>query len=98
MLVHVGNSVASSMAPDRVGELHGRFMGALNARLLAGLDRKLAQVAAKKKPAAKVKAASKPGAKPKPVSRAARLRQAESEVKATQPNDPRCCWRDMVPA
>ena len=100
MLVHIGNSVAGSMAPDRMGELHGRFMGALNARLLAGLDKKLASIAAKKKPVAKPKAgvgvALRPAAKP--MSRAARLRKAEAEVKATQPRDARCFWQDMVPA
>lgn len=96
MLIHVGASAASSMAPDRMGELHGRFMGALNARLLAGLDKKLAQIAAKKKPAVKARVAPRPTAKP--MSRAARLRQAESEVKATQPRDARCVWQDMTPA
>jgi hypothetical protein len=98
MLIHVGNSVGA-MSPDRVGALHGRFMAAFGARMLAGLDSKLASIAAKKKKPAATRQKAKPvAAKPKPVSRAARLRQAESEVKATQPRDARCCWADMTPA
>ena len=100
MLVHVGNSVAGSMSPDRIEALSGRFMAAFSSRMLAGLDKKLASIAAKKKPVAKPKAgvggALRPAAKP--MSRAARLRKAEAEVKATQPRDARCFWQDMVPA
>lgn len=101
MLVHIGNSVAGSMSPERIGALQGRFMAAFSARMLAGLDKKLASVAAKKKPAAakptvKAKVAAKPA--PKPVSRAARLRRAEAEVRAVQPRDARCVWRGMEPA
>jgi hypothetical protein len=92
MIVHIGNSVGA-VSPDRIGELSGRFMAAFSSRLLAGLDRKLAQVAAKKRPAAKARVALKPAAKP--MNRAARLRQAEAEVRANQPRDARCCWRDM---
>lgn len=95
MLVHMGNSVASSMSPDRIGALSSRFMAAFSARMLAGLDKKLAEVAATKKPAMKVKARVAPRAAGKPMSRAVRLRQAEAEVKAMQPRDARCCWRDM---
>lgn len=87
MLVHVGNSVAGSMSPDRIEALSGRFMAAFSARMMAGLDKKMASIAAKKPAATRQKA--------KPVSRAARLRQAEASVKAMQPRDARCCWSDM---
>lgn len=95
MLIHVGASAANSMAPDRIGALSSRFMAAFSARMLAGLDKKLAAVAATKKPAMKVKARVAPRAAAKPMSRAVRLRQAEAEVKAMQPRDPRCVWRGM---
>ena len=98
MLVHIGNSVASAMSPDRIEALRGRFMAAFGARMMAGLDKKLAQMAAEKKPAVKARVAPRPAAKRKPVSRAARLRNAEAEVKATQARDGRCVWRDMSPA
>jgi hypothetical protein len=94
MIVHIGNSVGA-MSPDRIGELSDRFMAAFSSRLLAGLDKKLAQVAAKKRPAAKARVAS---SLKTPMSRAARLRQAEAEVRANQPRDARCCWRGMTPA
>ena len=94
MLVHVGNSVAGSMSPDRIEALSGRFMAAFDARMMAGLDKKMASIAAKK-PAATRQKAKPVAAKPKPVSRAARLRKAEAEVKAMQPRDARCCWSDM---
>lgn len=96
MLVHVGNSVGA-MSPDRIEALSGRFMAAFGARIMAGFDKKIASIAAKK-PAATRQKAKPVAAKPKPVSRAARLRQAESEVKATQPRDARCVWQDMTPA
>ena len=97
-MIHVGASVASSMAPDRIGTLQGRFMAAFGARMMAGRDKKMAQVAAKKRPTVKAKARVAPRPAAKPMSRAARLRKAETEVKATQPRDARCVWRDMTSA
>ncbi|WP_066499605.1 hypothetical protein [Bradyrhizobium macuxiense] len=38
------------------------------------------------------KSAPKPA---KPMSRSARLRRAEAEVKASKPRDKRCVWREM---
>jgi hypothetical protein len=95
MLVHIGNSVGA-MSTERMAMLQGRFMAAFSARMLAGLDKKLAEVAAKKPAAAKARVAAKPAAKP--VSRASLLRKAEAEVRATQPQDARCVWRGMKPA
>jgi hypothetical protein len=94
MLVHIGNSVGAT-SPERIGDMSNRFMMALNARMLAGLDRKLAQIAAKRTPAVAKPTAKTAAAKPKPVSRGARLRQAESEVQAAKPRDRRLCWSDM---
>jgi hypothetical protein len=34
--------------------------------------------------------------KARPENRKARLVQAEREVQATKPLDPRCMWRDMI--
>jgi hypothetical protein len=51
---------------------------------------------AKPAPKPALKAVAKPAAKPKPASRSARLRQAESEVKAAKPRDRRLCWNDMT--
>ena len=95
MHIHVGASLASQMSPDRIQALSGRFMAMFGARMLAGYDKKMEQIAAKKKPAMKAKAAPRPAAKPKPVSRSARLARAEAEVRSTQPRDARCCWQDM---
>jgi hypothetical protein len=83
----------------------GNVMNVSRAGLIAFANSLLAPVAAaaKRRPAAKshVKAAAKPAAKAvpipaaKPMSRAARLRQAESEVLTSRPADPRLCWSDM---
>jgi predicted GTPase len=94
MLIQVGASAAGAMSPDRIGSLHGRFMAAFSARMMAGLDKKLAQVAAKKNPAVAI-VAPRPSAKP--MSRAARLARAEAEeVCANQPRDAplRLAWHE----
>jgi hypothetical protein len=71
-------------------------MAAFGARMLAGLDRKLASVAAAKKPAVKARVAAKPAARP--MNRATRLRCAEAGVRAVQPRDARCVWHGMKTA
>jgi len=83
----------------------------LKAEVDALLSQTKAAMAKRKKPAAKPKAAPmpkpakpaapapkpapKPVAKAKPMSRGARLRQAEAQVKSAKPRDRRLCWSDM---
>jgi hypothetical protein len=86
------------MSPERIGALQGRFMAAFGARMVAGYDRKMASIAAKKKPKAARPKAKPVAVAPKPVSRAARLARAEAEVRAVQPRDARCVWRGMSAA
>jgi hypothetical protein len=104
MMIHLGASAAGAMSPQMIAGINGRFMNAFGGRLLAGYDRKMAQVAARK-PAAKAKATPKPVAKPaaaapkpqRPMThalRAAWLRQAEADVRA-HTHDARCCYTDM---
>jgi hypothetical protein len=109
MMFHVGSGFGASLSPQRIHALGGRFMNAFGEHMLAGYDRKMAQVAAcKPKPAART--APKPAARtaPKPAAsrkvvrpmtradRAARLRAAEESVRASQPADARCVWRGMT--
>ena len=75
MLVHIGNSVGAT-SPERIGDMSNRFMMALNARMLAGLDRKLAQIAAKRTPAV-----AKPTAKTAAAKTAAKTAAAKAAEK-----------------
>lgn len=100
-MIHVGSGFGASLSPQRIEAVSGRFMNALGEHLLAGYDKKMREVAARK-PAAKAKPAPKPAAARKPVrpvtraDRAARLRAAEASVRASQPKEARCVWLDMV--
>jgi len=84
-----------------------KFVATSRSKLVADVEALLLPMAAaaKRKPAPKPLSATKPAAKPaakaapiptaKPISRSARLRQAESQVQAARPRDPRCVFRDM---
>jgi hypothetical protein len=65
------------------------------AELLAKIEEAAVVIEKLTRKLAAAKPAAKATAKTKPRSRSGRLIEAEAEVKAAKPKDPRKVWRDM---